>query len=423
VKKTAPTPRTGPGPGDSGLPDEPGELSEYNLSDPAFITDREAGQRWLTAPRPICRGRSLDGSPCWVVTRYEDAKQVLTDPRFTSRPPGDSHARGMRAQGVPADVVPLLDSNLLCMDRDAHNRVRPLVTLAFSARRVRTMRPVIEQMAQELLDALDPAAENDLVAQFADPLPIRVIAHLIGVDEAHREQWLQCAHTFNGPVPPPPEKLAPALRGMVEVIRHLVAERRREPGDDLISDLIRTHDDDGERLTDDELAALAILVIQAGHDSVRQLIALSVLTLLENPDQFELIRSGRTTWSTGLAEVMRHAAPVKHAFRRFPTEPVEVGGVTVTPGEGVLVVLAAANRDPAEFSDPGVLDMTRSPNPHLGFSRGAHFCPGSALAMTEVEIALKALFGRFPKLRLTVPADEIAPQFLIGVLRLPALLG
>ncbi|WP_066930881.1 cytochrome P450 family protein [Streptomyces sp. NBRC 110611] len=414
MTETAPPPRQEP---------DLGEPGAYDLSDPAFVTDREAGRRWLTAPRPICRGRSLDGSPCWVVTRYEDARLVLTDPRFTSRPPGQSHAAGMRAQGVPEDVVPLLDSNLLCMDREDHGRVRPLVTLAFSARRVRTMRPAIEGMVGELLDALDPDAENDLIARFADPLPIRVVSHLIGVDEEHREQWLQWAHTFNGPVPPPPDVLAPALRGMVEVIRHLIAERRRKPGDDLLSDLIRTHDEDGERLTDDELAALAILVIQAGHDSVRQLIALGVLTLLENPDQFELIRSGRTTWSSGLAEIMRHAAPVKHAFRRFPTEPVEVGGVTVTPGEGVLVVLAAANRDPAEFPDPGVLDVTRSPNPHLGFSRGPHFCPGSTLAMTEVEIALKALFTRFPKVRLAVPAEEIAPQFLIGVRRLPVLLG
>nr|WP_202447498.1 cytochrome P450 [Streptomyces sp. SID5468] len=397
-------------------------MSEYDLSDVAFITDPEAGRRWLAGPRPICRGRSFDGSQAWIVTGYEDAKQVLTDPRFTSRPPGDSHARGLRARGMPEDLVSLFDSMLLSMDRADHDRVRPLVTLAFSARRVRTMRPFIESLVGELLDAMDPAAENDLVAALADPLPIRVVSELIGVDEVHREQWLRWAQTFNGPVPPPADQLAPALRGMVEVTRDLIAQRRRRPTDDLISELIRTRDEDGGRLTDDELAALAILVIQAGHDSVRQLIALTVLTLLDRPDQLALIRSGRTTWSVALAEVMRHAAPVKHAFRRFATEPVEVGGVTVAPGEGVLVVLAAANRDPAEFPDPLVLDVTRTPNPHLGFSRGPHFCPGSTLAMTEVEIAMRELFGRFPKLRLAVAGDEVAPRFLLGVQRLPVLL-
>jgi cytochrome P450 len=395
------------------------ELSEYDLSNPAFVTDRAAAGRWLTAPRAICRGRTFDGTPTWIATRYDVARTVLTDPRFTSRPPGDSHARGLRARGMPEDLVTIFDSTLLSMDRADHERVRPLVTLAFSARRVRAMQPEIERMVGELLDAMDGDGPVDLVAAFADPLPLRVVSELLGVDEARRGQWLQWAHLFNGPIPPAPDILAPALRGMVGVVREMIAERRARPVDDLLSELVLQQQADGARITDDELVSQALLVLQAGHDSVRQLIALSVFLLLGDRDQLDLVLRGKTTWAGGLHEVMRHAAPVKHAFRRFATEPVEVDGVIVEPGEGVLVVLAAANRDPAQFEDPGRLDVTRAPNPHLGFSRGAHFCPGSALAMVQAEVALRALFERFPAMRLAAGRDEIAPSFLLGISRLP----
>lgn len=399
------------------------ELSEYDLSNPVFATDQAAADRWLTVPRAICRGRTFDGTPTWIATRYDVARAILTDPRFTSRPPGDSHARGLRARGMPEDLVAIFDSTLLSMDRADHDRVRPLVTLAFSARRVRAMQPEIERTVGDLLDAMDSDGPVDLVTALADPLPLRVVSELLGVDEARRGQWLQWAHLFNGPIPPTPDVLAPALHGMVSVVREMIAERQARPVDDLLSELVQEQQADGTRITDDELVAQALLVLQAGHDSVRQLIALSVFLLLGDRDQLDLILQGKTTWASGLNEVMRHAAPVKHAFRRFATEPVELDGVIIGPGEGVLVVLAAANRDPAQFKDPGRLDVTRAPNHHLGFSRGTHFCPGSALAMVQVEIALQALFGRFPAIRLAADRDEVAPSFLRGISRLPVYLA
>ncbi|QHC20460.1 cytochrome P450 family protein [Streptomyces sp. GS7] len=396
---------------------------EYDLSDPAFITDPAAAERWLSAPRPACPGRSLDGSPVLVVTRYETAREVLSDPRFTSRPPGDSHIRGLLGQGVPEDLAPLMSSTLLSMDTADHNRVRPLVTLAFSAKRVRSLRPRIEELVTGLLDAMDPGVEVDLLGGLADPLPLAVIGELLGVDAADRAQWLASAETFTGSSPATPDQVGPALRGMVTVLGELIDKRRARPGDDLVSELVQTHDADGARLTDTELLALAMLVIQAGHDSVRQFLAQSVCTLLAHPDQLELVLADPSRWRTALPEIMRHATPVKHAFRRFATEPVEVEGHTVQAGEGVLVVLAAANHDADQFAEAGRLDVTRTPNPHLGFSHGPHFCPGASLALTQAEIALSALFGRFPGLRLAVPAEQIAPRFLIGMQRLPVRLA
>ncbi|MFI0777868.1 cytochrome P450 [Streptomyces sp. NPDC021212] len=392
---------------------------EYDLSDLAFITDPAAAARWHDAPRPACPGRSLDGSPALVVTRYETAREVLSDPRFTSRPPGDSHIRGLLGQGVPEDLAPLMSSTLLSMDTEAHNRVRPLVTQAFSAKRVRALRPRIERLVDGLLDGLAPGTEVDLIARLADPLPLAVIGELLGVPEEDRTRWLDSARTFSGSSPATPEQVGPALRGMVAVMREQIGKRREQPGDDLLSELVRRHDEDAEQLTDTELLALAMLVIQAGHDSVRQFISLSVCVLLAHPGELELVRADPARWRTALPEVMRYATPVKHAFRRFATEPVEVEGHPVKTGEGVLVVLAAANHDADQFPDPGGLDVTRTPNPHLGFSHGPHFCPGASLALAQTEIALTALFARFPGLRLAVPYEEIAPRFLIGMQRLP----
>ncbi|MCX2729167.1 cytochrome P450 [Saccharopolyspora sp. NFXS83] len=397
--------------------------TEFDLSDTGFITDPEAGERWLSEPRPVCRGRFADGTPIWVVTRYDDVRAVLSDPRFTSRPPGDSHLTSMLSRGIPQDVVEIFDSTLLTMDGPDHARVRRLVTPALSARRMRRLEPVVEHIAHDLLDALADDAEPDLIAQYAHPLAIVVICDLLGVDERYREQWREWSESLAVALRPDPEQVAPAVRGMAGVIRELVEQRRARPQDDLISELVRVRDTDGDRLSDDELLALAMVLVQAGHDTVRNLICLGVFTFLGNPAQRELVRSGATTINAAVAELVRYAAPVKHAFRRFATDPVRLGEVTVQPGEAVQVVLAAANRDPEQFADPGELDVTTRSCPHLGFGHGAHYCLGANLAQIEAEVALTALFDRFPGVHLAVPPAEVEPRFLAPMPRLPVRLA
>ncbi|MFR9729796.1 cytochrome P450 family protein [Saccharopolyspora sp. MS10] len=393
--------------------------TEFDLSDTAFITDPAAGHRWMSAPRPICRGRFADGTPIWVVTRHEDVRAVLSDARFTSRPPGDSHVRSMLSRGIPQDVVEMFDSTLLTMDGADHSRVRRLVTPALSARRMRRLEPAVERIAHGLLEELAAEPEPDLIDRYAHPLAISVICDLLGVDEGYREQWRTWSETLAAALRPDPEQFAPAVRGMAAITRELVEARRVEPRDDLISELVRVRDTDGDRLSDDELVALAMVLVQAGHDTVRNLIALGVFALLRHPRQLALMRSGQLPISAVVAELVRHTAPVKHTFRRFAAEPVHLDGVTVQPGEAVQVVLAAANRDPGQFDDPGELDLARPTCPHLGFGHGAHFCLGANLAQIEGEVALTALFDRFPEVRLAVPAEEIEPRFLAPMPRLP----
>ncbi|WP_367133527.1 MULTISPECIES: cytochrome P450 family protein [Streptomyces] len=413
TETSAPEPSTEPG----------AHTSEFDLSDPAFITDPAAGERWLGGPRPVCPGKFADGSPIWVATGYQDVRKVLSEPTLRSRPPGDSHRESMLSRGIPEDIVDMFDSTLLTMDGEDHMRVRRLVTRALSARRMQTLTPAINRVAHRLLDDLAAKPEPDLIADYAHPLAIIVICELLGVDEDYREQWREWSETLAAALRPNPEQFAPAVRGMARVTRELIEARQAEPRDDLISELVQIHEQDSERLTDDELVALAMVLVQAGHETVRNLIALGVFTLLQHPDQLRLLKDDPSVAARAVAELVRHTAPVKHTFRRFATEPVEIGGVTVQPGEAIQVVLAAANRDPEEFDQPERLDLTREHNPHLGFGRGAHYCLGASLALIEGEVALNALFERFPDLELAADPAEIAPRYLLAMQRLPVRLS
>ncbi|WP_103534490.1 cytochrome P450 [Streptomyces sp. SM11] len=393
--------------------------SEFDLSDPKFITDPKAGERWLGGPQPVCRGKFADGSDIWVVTGYHDVKTVLGEPTLRSSPPGDSHRESMLSRGIPEDIVDMFDATLLTMDGEDHMRVRRLVTRALSARRMLALTPAVERVAAHLLDGLADRAEPDLIADYAHPLAIIVICELLGVDEEYREQWREWSETLAQALRPNPEQFAPAVRGMARVTRQLIAARRAEPRDDLISELVQIHEEDSDRLTDDELTALAMVLVQAGHETVRNLVALGAFTLLQHPDQLELLRKDSSLGSRAAAELVRRTAPVKHTFRRFVTEPLEIGGVQVQPGEAIQVVLAAANRDPEVFEEPERLDITREQNAHLGFGRGAHYCLGASLALIEGEVALTALFHRFPDLALAVDPQEIEPRFLLPMQCLP----
>ncbi|MCQ8769825.1 cytochrome P450 family protein [Streptomyces telluris] len=413
TETSAPEPSTGPG----------AQTTEFDLSDPAFITDPAAGERWLSGPRPVCPGKFADGSPIWVATGYQDVRKVLSEPTLRSRPPGDSHRESMLSRGIPEDIVDMFDSTLLTMDGEDHMRVRRLVTRALSARRMQTLTPAINRVAHRLLDDLAAKPEPDLIADYAHPLAIIVICELLGVDEGYREQWREWSETLAAALRPNPEQFAPAVRGMARVTRELIEARQAEPRDDLISELVQIHEQDSERLTDDELVALAMVLVQAGHETVRNLIALGVFTLLQHPDQLKQLKDDPSIAARAVVELVRHTAPVKHTFRRFATEPVEIGGVTVQPGEAIQVVLAAANRDPEEFDRPEALDLTREHNPHLGFGRGAHYCLGASLALIEGEVALNALFERFPDLELAADPAEIAPRYLLSMQRLPVRLS
>lgn len=396
--------------GDTGTP--------VNLMDPALLKDPFGEFSRLREQAPLVRGFLFNPEkPAWLVTRYDDVKQVLSDPRFVNNPanvPGVD-ARSirdnlLRARGVPPDYMRYVVEGVLASDGADHIRLRRLVSRTFTARRVMDLRPRVEEITERLLDRLPDRAEDgvvDLIEHFAYPLPITVICELVGIPEEDRPRWREWGRSL---VNMDPEIFGTALRNIVEHIKELIERRRVTPTDDLLTGLIRTHDEDGDRLRDTEMITMILTLILAGHETTAHLIGNGVAALLTHPGQLALLRSDPALTPRAVHELMRWCGPALGTQLRYAAEDVEVGGVPIHRGEPVIAILASANHDPREFDDPGRLDITREPDGrrenHVGFGYGLHYCLGAALARQEGEVALAALLRRFPDLALAVdPAD------------------
>ncbi|MFJ4363743.1 cytochrome P450 [Streptomyces chartreusis] len=343
---------------------------------------------------PVHRIAGADGNPAWIVTRYQDVREALTDPRLSV---DKRHAKEGNYQGLT--LPPALDANLLNMEAPDHTRIRRLVVRAFAARRVEQLRAPIRETADRLLDALGPHGTTDLIASYAAPLPITVICDLLGVPDRHRRDFRVWTDTLVAPDPSRPQDAKAAVVAMLGFFGELLADKREEPADDLLSDLIAVRDE-GDRLSEDELMSLAFLILFAGYENTVQLIGNAVLALLRHPEQLDALRADPKRIAAAVEEFHRFEGPALLAIRRFPTEDMTIGGVPVPAGETVLLSLAAANRDPARFPDPDRLDLSRDTSGHLALGHGVHHCLGAPLARAETEIALTALLERFPELAL-----------------------
>ncbi|MBT1097003.1 cytochrome P450 [Streptomyces sp. WAC 05379] len=350
--------------------------------------------RRLRDTAPVHRIAGADGNPAWVVTRYQDVREALTDPRLSV---DKRHAKEGNYQGLT--LPPALDANLLNMEAPDHTRIRRLVVRAFTARRVEQLRAPIRETADRLLDALGPHGTTDLIASYAAPLPITVICDLLGVPDRHRRDFRVWTDTLVAPDPSRPQDAKAAVVAMLGFFGELLADKREEPADDLLSDLIAVRDE-GDRLSEDELMSLAFLILFAGYENTVQLIGNAVLALLRHPEQLDALRAAPERIAAAVEEFHRFEGPALLAIRRFPTEDMTIGGVPVPAGETVLLSLAAANRDPARFPDPDRLDLSRDTSGHLALGHGVHHCLGAPLARAETEIALTALLERFPELAL-----------------------
>jgi cytochrome P450 len=316
------------------------------------------------------------------VTRYEDVRAALADPRLSL---DKAHATEGNYRGL--SLPPALDANLLNMDPPDHTRIRRLVARAFTMRRVEQLRIPIRRTADRLLDALGPHGTTDLIAAYAGPLPITVICDLLGVPEDHRRDFRAWTDALVAPDPARPAAVKEAVGAMLGFFTGLIAAKRAAPADDLLSDLIAVRDE-GDRLTEDELMSLAFLILFAGYENTVQLIGNAVLSLLNHPEQLAALRADPARIPAAVEEFARYEGPALLAIRRFPTQDVTIGGVTVPAGETVLLSLAAANRDPARFTDPDRLDLGRDTSGHLALGHGIHHCLGAPLARAETEIAL-----------------------------------
>ncbi|MFI2199396.1 cytochrome P450 [Streptomyces sp. NPDC020192] len=350
--------------------------------------------RHLRETAPVQRITGPDGTSAWLVTRYEDVRAALADPRLSL-----DKRSGVAGRYKGLSLPPALDANLLNMDPPDHTRIRRLVGRAFTPRRVQQLRAPIRRTADRLLDALGPHGSTDLVASYAAPLPITVICDLLGIPEGDRLDFRQWTDSLTAPDPARPDASKEAMASMLGFLTRLVAAKREEPADDLLSDLIAVRDE-GDRLGEEELMSLAFLILFAGYENTVQLIGNAVLALLQHPDQLAALREDPAQLPAAVEEFARHEGPMLMAMRRFPVEDVTIAGVTIPAGETVWVSLSAANRDPARFPAPDRLDLSRDAAGHLALGHGIHYCLGAPLARAETEIALAALLERLPELAL-----------------------
>ncbi|WP_371587033.1 cytochrome P450 family protein [Streptomyces virginiae] len=374
--------------------------------DPAFLADPFPLYRQLREDGPVRHVVAAGGLEAWLVTRYEDGLAALSDSRLSSDVRDASDGR-LLAQ-LPDTESDSMLSNMLRSDPPDHTRLRRLVSKAFTARRVAQMRPRIQAVADDLLDAVVPAGRADLVADFALPLPVTVIGELLGVpvDERHDFQGWTDRMLRRGTEPPDPAVVNEAWQHMRAYLTGLVHAKRAHPGDDLLSDLVAARDAE-QRLSEDELIAMVFLLLVAGYITTVNLIGTGIATLLAHPDQFELLRCDPGLLPGAIEEFLRYDGPVSPGIARFAREDVVIAGVAVPRGATVLIGSAVADRDPKRFSDPDRLDITRQDNAHLAFGHGIHYCLGAPLARLEGQIAIGTVLRRLPGLALDTGADGI----------------
>ncbi|QKW07992.1 cytochrome P450 [Streptomyces sp. NA04227] len=368
-----------------------------------FLADPFAGYGRLRADGPVHRIALPDGSPAWLVLREADVRAGLADPRLSL----DKAHSGGGYKGF--SLPPALDANLLNMDGADHLRLRRLVAQGFTPRHVEKLRGPVQAEADRLADALAAriAAEGsaDVVAGFSQPLPLAVIGDLFAVPDADRPAFSGWVATML--LPEDPRQIPEAVRQIHGYFVDLVAERRRTPGDDLLSELIAARDE-GDRLSENELVSLAFLILLAGSENAQHLISGGLLTLLRHPAQLAELRADFSLMPETVEELLRHVNANQTAIRRFATEPIELGGTTIPRGDTVMLSLASAHRDPARYTAPDTFDIHRADKGHLALGQGLHYCLGAPLARMEIDVALSTLLRRFPNLALAVPAEELA---------------
>ncbi|PWI43141.1 cytochrome P450 [Streptomyces sp. ICBB 8177] len=367
----------------------------------------------------------------WSIGDADLLKQLLTDPRVSKDP--KQHWPAFANGEIPQDwqlFTWVAVTNMFTAYGADHRRLRKLVAPAFTARRTAALRPRIERIAQDLLDALARTAQGtavDLREGYAYPIPIQVICELFGVPQRLREPLRTAVDGVFATSSTPEEALA-TYHAIHALLTELVAVKRKEPADDMTSLLIATREEDGgTKLSEQELVDTLLLVISAGHETTVNLIDNAVHAVLTHPDQLELVRSGAASWDDVIEESLRHRAPVAHLPLRYAVEDIELDGVTIARGEPILAGYQAAGHDVARHgANAADFDVTRADKEHLAFGHGVHFCLGAPLARLEASIALPAFFDRFPHARLAVPERELRPvsSFISnGHRELPVLLG
>jgi cytochrome P450 len=390
-----------------------------------FATDPYPAYAWLREHAPVRWTTLPSGVEAWLVTRYGDAREALAEGRLSKNPVHHAESPGARGKtGIPGERSADLMTHLLNIDPPDHTRLRRLVSKAFTPRRVAAFAPRVQELTDRFIDGFAPAGEADLIHDFAFPLPIYAICDLLGVPAEDQDDFRDWAGMMIRHGGGPRGGVARSVKRMRAYLVELIHRKREQPGDDLISGLIRASDD-GEHLREKEAAAMAFILLFAGFETTVNLIGNGMHTLLRHPEQRARLQeslaggarrehggsgrpeAGGALLETAVEELLRYDGPVELATWRYATSPLTLGGQRIAAGDPVLVVLAAADRDPARFNAPETVDLARRDNPHLGYGHGIHYCLGAPLARLEARTALASLLTRLPDLRLAADPAEL----------------
>jgi cytochrome P450 len=388
------------------------ETRKYELYSHEFRQNSHAVFAQMRANDPVLKQAGLDGTtPIWFITRYAEVQQVLADDEHFVRDPALVYSDQEREKifGKPNELIDsMMNNHMLNKDGVDHRRLRSLVSKAFTPRVIQNMRPRIEAIATELLDKVQANGRMELISEFAFPLPITVIAELLGVPLHNQNQFRTWSNAFVRPAITEEEQKVAflLLQEFAAYMQNLVADRRQHPGDDLLSGLLHA-EESGDRLNESELFSMLTLLIVAGHETTVSLIGNAVLALLQAPQVRDEIMSDRALIPAAVEEFLRYDSPVERPLTRIVKEDITLGGCQLKRGDLIIPIIGSANRDEIQFSAADGLDIHRRPNPHIAFGKGAHYCLGAPLARLEGEIALRVLFERFPDLTLDIAAEEL----------------
>uniref|UniRef100_A0AAU2A223 Cytochrome P450 n=1 Tax=Streptomyces sp. NBC_00093 TaxID=2975649 RepID=A0AAU2A223_9ACTN len=371
--------------------------------DPAFVADPYPAYAELRA-----RGRVVYYEPTnqWLVPHHADVSTLLRDRRLGRTYQHRFTHEDFGRTAPPPEHEPfhtLNDHGMLDLEPPDHTRIRRLVSKAFTPRTVEGLKPYVERLAAELVADLVKAGGGDLLTDVAEPLPVAVIAEMLGIPEADRAPLRPWSADICGmyELNPSQDTAARAVRASVEFteyLRELIATRRKEPGDDLISGLIAAYDE-GDRLTEQEMISTCVLLLNAGHEATVNATVNGWWALFRNPAQLAALRADHSLIPSAVEELMRYDTPLQ-LFERWVLDEIEIDGTVIPRGSEVALLFGAANHDPEVFADPGVLDLTRTENPHISFSAGIHYCIGALLARIELAASMGALLRGAPTLRL-----------------------
>jgi cytochrome P450 len=385
------------------------QMRDVNITSAEFKADPYPFYARLRAEAPVYRVVLPDKRPAWLLTRYDDVAAALKDERLVKdRANAMSREQLTKQPWAPAFIRPI-ERNMLCVDGPDHARLRALVHKAFTPRRIEDMRVRIQRISDDLLDAAVGKGRMDLIGDFALPLPVTVIADILGIPQADRHKfhrWTRAMISATASAHLVQLLIIPNMLAFLRYIRKLIQTRRADPQDDLTSALVQA-EEAGDQLSEDELVAMIFLLLVAGHETTVNLIGNGMLALLEHRDQLEKLQNDPALIKTAVEELLRYASPVELADERYAREDITLHGVTIPRGELVYAALASANRDERQFPNADMLDITREPNRHLAFGQGTHYCLGAPLARLEGQIAISTLLRRMPDLGLAVAPSAL----------------